>query len=929
MDPQVLAKIVQALNIIHSPHVSNEERIEAQKYCNTIKDYPYAPHYGQFLATKNNGQSDIVRHFGLQLIENSVRFHWNNYDQSEREQIKQYVIDLVQQGTHDILTEKLFIKEKLAKLLANIVKLEWPIRWTDMDQLLHNLYIAGPTTQELVLIIFRCLAEEIDLRDSLTCIVGSSSALQAKYPDGVKNDSSRAGELTIMQGEPNNEGWLVRWIRSLEQLITEWQYQSPTLLIHERLAIATINAITTHVEWIFAKAIVEANTVLTLTNCLLSDCYGIKMEAIECLSVVLSRTFQTPEDRASISEPFYEHNGLDLLIAVYSKIQPPGQIILLDEHEYKFLKKFVEVIVEIGEKHICFRNNTSIPKQFPKYLELVYEISKHPSNVIASTTTVFWQSALKHPHISKGFNEQEGLSIMLLELFAERLKILFQPEDADNEITYYIELDGYSSEYRIFAQTLRAKLIDTIKAITLMKAIPSFNWMVDRVQRTLNVNPGPTDLDESGVCKVDSLFYITFEAEMTLMDSIVMGMGKIFKLSEDHNAQKTQITSDLKNLLQMLLSLDYSDVVMTHRYLAALVSFVDLLIIDSSLLFSVLQKIFTFAVFLPPEYTVSAATPYLPIPIQRLRSGAISTLIKFGSAMPDVLMNIYTEIYNYVYDLVSNRSNMVTGKEKSTLQEFLLSIIYYSSQPLEQKQLLFDPIVSATINEWNSPQFSRFVGPLPQFCDASGINFLSSVVNEMKQNGTYIKSADIESVPSGIVDQYKMDRNKLVWLENTTLIWLRRTTDNTSKKTTDLTLSRVDASLWGKYIPTILSTTLSLIRLLHQIWNIETWREMPIELQEILVIGPEEKASLLGQLQKYPFTDLSNKPHTIADMMDQIRKWLITLRTDCYYVLGRLTVLGPTFYSISDSHEPLTQALFENVESLNNIHWKMLLNILS
>lgn len=44
------------------------------------------------------------------------------------------------QGTLDILTEQSFIKEKVAKLFAEIAKKEWPSRWNDMDKLLHRLY---------------------------------------------------------------------------------------------------------------------------------------------------------------------------------------------------------------------------------------------------------------------------------------------------------------------------------------------------------------------------------------------------------------------------------------------------------------------------------------------------------------------------------------------------------------------------------------------------------------------------------------------------------------------------------------------------------------------------------------------------------------------------------------------------------------------
>lgn len=44
------------------------------------------------------------------------------------------------QGTLDILTEQSFIKEKVAKLFAEIAKKEWPSRWNDMDKLFQRLY---------------------------------------------------------------------------------------------------------------------------------------------------------------------------------------------------------------------------------------------------------------------------------------------------------------------------------------------------------------------------------------------------------------------------------------------------------------------------------------------------------------------------------------------------------------------------------------------------------------------------------------------------------------------------------------------------------------------------------------------------------------------------------------------------------------------
>jgi hypothetical protein len=63
-----------------------------------------------------------------------------------------------------------------------------------------------------------------------------------------------------------------------------------------------------------------------------------------------------------------------------------------------------------------------------------------------------------------------------------------------------------------------------------------------------------------GTVKLDSGFYIKFDAEMTLMESVVIGLGKLIK-NVDHNdinsEDREQIISGINNLLQMLLEIKY------------------------------------------------------------------------------------------------------------------------------------------------------------------------------------------------------------------------------------------------------------------------------------------------------------------------------------------------------------------------------------
>ncbi|CAG8501467.1 7182_t:CDS:10 [Funneliformis mosseae] len=893
MDNEVLTQIVHALETIHNHVITNEIRIKAQEYCNSIKEHPLSPIYGRYLAHLENNQSDAVRHFGLQLIEHAIEFKWNDgtYNDDEKQQIKQAVIQLIEGGIHDILREQSFIKSKVAKLFADIAKKEWPIRWDDMDQLLQGFYNKSPTTQEITLLILSYLAEETETRDSLQCVIVSSNVLRIQYPNGVKSEGGRKGKVTIMFGDdPNNEGWLIRWIRSLEQIVGEWQRQKQlqdpnpqTIIIQEKLSTAILNTLATTLDWILTRSIVESNVVLMLCNCLLIDCYEIRMKAIECLAIIFSRSLGA-EDRTIVFEPIFDGTCLDLLHNAYNKIQPPGQELLIDDDEYLYLKMFAEAIAGLGEKHICHKNISAIPTQFP--------------------------------------NEQKGLPIMLMELFTKRFSnALHSSEPVDSSALHYNDLDFDSmNDRRMFDQSLRYKIVELFKSVALMQPIEIFSWMVNRIQVTCNVRPSNEDLDVDGVLRLDSRFYVTFETEMTLVESIVIGLGILIKQQSDEEVENVnnndrlllrgQIMNGMNNLLQMLLGIEYEDLSMIHRYLAALAAFEEILQIDSNLLFQVLQKMFKFALFCPPGYSISSSSSFPP-PIMKLRVGAVTALIRFGVVMPDVLM------------IIRSDKRLVTGREKGHFKEFLLSIIYFSKVPFEQKQPLFDSIIGSDISEYNSPSLVGCIESIQRFMENIGLNFLATVVNGMKHNGVMnLKSPVFERED---IKVFKSKRNKIAWLLIVTLTWLRRTTDFSSKKKND-TAMKESLKLWQQYIPFMLTFILGFIRMLHQVWNVETWREIPVELHSILLFSKEEKAKVIGMQQKITTVD---SQYSINGMIDNIKKWLVSVRIDSYYILGRLPFLGPDFYTVlPNMTELITQSLFENADNINNIHWKMLLNIL-
>ncbi|KAG0040175.1 Exportin-5 [Podila clonocystis] len=120
-----------------------------------------APLYGYFLAHKDNKHGDVVRHFGLGLIESAVRYRWTDgsMDEALKNQIRMHVISLASEGTLPILEEQMFIKEKVARLYVEVAKRQWPGEWDDMDLFLKQMYFNDAAAECYDVIASRVLSD--------------------------------------------------------------------------------------------------------------------------------------------------------------------------------------------------------------------------------------------------------------------------------------------------------------------------------------------------------------------------------------------------------------------------------------------------------------------------------------------------------------------------------------------------------------------------------------------------------------------------------------------------------------------------------------------------------------------------------------------------------------------------------------------------
>ncbi|KAG0227464.1 Exportin-5 [Actinomortierella wolfii] len=347
MDPSVLAAVVGALETIYNVASSNDERKAAQEV-------------------------DIVRHFGLSLVENAIRYKWTDgtFDAESKTRIRAAVIDLAAKGVRPSHVEQGFIKEKVARVFVELAKRQWPGEWDNMDVILRQMYFSDETGRELALLILRSLCDDVcmyhdsiaelrkkDLRAALITITSSENALRQQYPDGVKGHDD---EVYLMVGEPGNDGWIMRLATGLRELLQKQQSQA----------------------------------------------------AVECYDVLACRNMNE-EDRAMVIWPMIEQGGIDLVSQAYLRW---GSTII-EGDTYTFLKKLMQATVNLGEMQVCAKRNNYVPKELAKFLQILFAMSSHPSVIISSSVPFFWATLLRHEHLSKS-EIVHSIIPSLLELYS-------------------------------------------------------------------------------------------------------------------------------------------------------------------------------------------------------------------------------------------------------------------------------------------------------------------------------------------------------------------------------------------------------------------------------------------------------------------------------------------------------------------------------
>lgn len=678
---ELAAELARAVEVTLSTNATQQQRMAAYVACEKFKEVsPLCPQAGFFLI--NSQYSNIVKHFGLQLIEYTVKFNWNNISQQEKVYIKENAMKLMSIGVGRPQDQSLsHMKDALSRIIVEMIKREWPQQWTTLLAELSDCCTKGEGQTELVLMVFLRLVEDVALLQTL---------------ESTQRRKDIYSALTSNMGEIFDF-----FLRCTELHVNEFRkfttVDRQQALAHSRVVQVALLTLTGFVEWVSITHIMASNGRLLQILCILLNDADFQLPAAECLLQIVNRRGAVKE-RLPLLLLFSE----DAMTYIYRSTCFTERA--TDESYYQFQKKLAQVLSGLtgqltglwGKDDV----NKARPVHFRIFLETTLILLRHPSFTITHTIVTLWVSMLKHDQISKDLTFFEYIP-KLIELVGPKTIKICYPSTRPSSITLTTECFAsfdYDSEeeFLSFFYRCRADVLEIFRQATLIMPLVTFgyceHWLTARLQKATTEVTTVSILDQA---------YMEWDAVVSTLDSV---LSRILLVTERPN-----VANGLR-LLENCLKLESSDPLIISILLSAISSLFVFLSMSScqitvtncvamtgvALLPKVLDKIFGTLLFTEPEEPKELRSAA----VINLRRHAASLMVKIALKYPLLLLPIFDQINASVQNLARQTDNL-TNMELVTLHEALLLISNHFCDYEKQSNFAMD-VIRPAVTQWQT-----------------------------------------------------------------------------------------------------------------------------------------------------------------------------------------------------------------------------------
>ncbi|CAG9765454.1 unnamed protein product [Ceutorhynchus assimilis] len=850
------ADLARAVELTMSPNASHADRLKAYQACESFKETsPLCAEAGLYLAASTQNSLNS-RHFGLQLMEHTVKYRWTQISQQEKIFIKENSMKLLAAGG---ISEEPHMKDALSRVVVEMVKREWPQQWPSLLNELSEACARGETQTELVLFVFLRLVEDVALLQTL-----ESNQRRKDIYHALTANMALIFEFFLRLIEQH-----VTRLRALTEL------NDPKVAAHTRVVQVVLLTLTGFVEWVSMSHIMAQNGRLLQILCLLLNDSAFQYSAAECLSQIVNRKGKIEERKSLLM--LFNSDTLQCLVAV---AKTPGTV--LDDQFYLFKKKLIQVLSGLTTQlcTIWTKDPTFRPINFSMFLEAVLAYSNHPSLVLAHLANPLWNSMLKHEQVSRD-------SIFLqympqwVQCSAPKIIKFNYPTGKSNgilsETLAYVKVDFDSDEeWSSFFYRCRGDFLDSFRQATIVAPLITFNYAEQWLHKCLSV-PNTT----YGL-KFSDPVHLEWEALANFLESV---LSRVLQAPE-----RPPIPSGLR-LLQLCLTYQPIDPLIISTLLSCISALFVFLSMSTgqmapsvnsvaasgaALLPQVLEKIFATLVYIPKgEKNELNSKPMLGV-----RRHATSLIVKIGNKYPLLLLPVFDQIKATVENLsrpdsVARLSNM----ERVTLLEGLLLISNHFGDYERQSSFAGEILCEANAQFLNivatgalkgAPEFISFVGLNKPPPDESTTNLMFCV---------YLVLGAIKRC-SWPDDPERATRGGFV----------------VSLTEAGNPVCRNPAA---PHVVPLLPHILSLIKIFNELFTPEAQRIIHSSYKACLAMPETEKSVLLGQVGYC--SDNGDLQQLDQSPFERMQRFLTGLHENCYHLIGSMgPSLGRDLYNIPD-----------------------------
>ncbi|CAK1544693.1 unnamed protein product [Leptosia nina] len=634
----IAEELSRAVELTLNPTVSHEARNQAYNACESFKENsPWCAQAGLLLASGTQ-YSAVVKHFGLQLMEHTVKYRWTQINQAEKIFIKENAMKLLYMGGW----ETAHLNDALARVIVEMVKREWPQQWPTLLAELSDACSRGHSHTQIVLHVFLRLVEDV-------------ATLQTLEQNQRRKDIYQA--LTSNMAEI-----FAFFMRLIELHVQEFREKTAAgdytaAASNGRVVQVVLLTLTGFVEWVSTNHIVTNNGRLLQILCILLQDDVFQLSAAECLLQIVNRKGSTKE-RKPLMILFSE----DAISCIHRAAV--GSISAMDENHYLFLKKLSQVLAGLAQQLTSLWNfAANVESWMPVLLESTLLLTSHPSLTLAHTANSVWLAFLKHDQISKLPNILAIIPRWLQVAAPKVLKVTYPTSrvSGSNDAVSYACLDYDSEqEFAIFFSRCRTEILESFRYCMVAAPLVTWSYVEQWTQTALN--------------KLDSNvpdLHVEWEALAQVLDVV---------LSRLLQAEPRPNVAEGLRLLQRCVACEPR----APLLLSLLLSFISALFVFLSCAYSqlagpsvgcagaellprVLDKIFLALVYegSPPEDRSSRS-------VKNVRRHAAGLLVKLGSKYPLLLLPVFPRLHEMCRAALARPD--LSAVESVTLQEALLLV---------------------------------------------------------------------------------------------------------------------------------------------------------------------------------------------------------------------------------------------------------------